>query len=108
MKKTITIFTAIAILFMVTFVPVSYAAALDTIDIDVNKTTVRPGEEVILNINFGQNLGAYTFTVDFDDDIFEHVSVEGGEAHVTGDELKVVFHDTTRWNKPKKQYERYL
>lgn len=100
MKKTITIFTVIAILSMIIFMPVSYAAALDTIDIDVNKTTVRPNEEVTLNINFGQNLGAYTFTVDFDDDIFDYLSVEGGEAHVTGDKLKVVFHDTTRRYQP--------
>lgn len=95
MKKTISIFTVIAILSMIIFMPVSYAAALDTIDIDTSKQTVRPGEDVTLNINFGQDLGAYTFDIDFDDDIFEYISVEGGTANVTGDKLKVVFYDST-------------
>ena len=39
MKKIISIFIVIAILSMITLVPISQAAALDTIDVKTNKTT---------------------------------------------------------------------
>lgn len=101
MKKIINIFAIIAILSMIIFVPNTYAAALDTIDIDTDKTTVRPGEDVLLNINFGQNLGAYTFDIDFDNSIFDFVSVDGGNENVIGDKVKVTFHDTTGGTNPR-------
>lgn len=101
MKKIISIFAVIAILSMTIFMPISYAAALDTIDIDTNKTTVRPGEEVMLVINFGQNLGAYTFNIDYDNSIFDYVSVDGGTANVIGDIVKVTFHDQTGGTNPR-------
>ena len=101
MKKTFSIFAIIVILSMTIFMPNSYAAALDTIDIDTDKTTVRPGEEVLLNINFGQNLGAYTFNIDYDNSIFEYVSVDGGNANAVNDKVKVTFHDPTGGTSPR-------
>lgn len=101
MKKIISIFIVIAILSMITLVPISQAAALDTIDVKTNKTTVRPGEEVILTINFGQNLGAYTFNIDYDDDVFDYVSVDGGTTNVVNDKVKVTFYDSTGGTNPR-------
>lgn len=101
MKRIISIFTIVAILSMMVFVPKVHAAALDTIDVDTNKTTVRPGEEVTLNIDFGQNLGAYTFDIDFDNNIFDYVSVDGGTANQINDKVKVVFHDDTGGTNPR-------
>ncbi len=101
MKKTISIFTMILILSLIIFMPISYAQALDTIDIKTNKTTVRPGEEVILNINFGQNLGAYTFNIDYDNSIFDYVSVDGGTDNNINDRLKVTFYDQTGGTNPR-------
>lgn len=101
MKKIISIFVIITILSMIIFMPETYAAALDTIDIDTDKTTVRPGEDVLLNINFGQNLGAYTFDIDFDNSIFDFVSVDGGTENVIGDKVKVTFHDATGGTNPR-------
>lgn len=101
MKKTFSIFAIIAILSMIIFMPNSYAAALDTIDIDTNKTIVRPGEEVLLNINFGQNLGAYTFDIDYDNNIFEYVSVDGGDVNAVNDKVKVTFYDRTGGTSPR-------
>ena len=101
MKKTISIFTIIAILSMIIFVPSSYAAALNTIDIDTDKTTVKPGEEVLLNINFGQDLGSYTFNIDYDNSIFEYVSVDGGTANNINDKVKVTFYDQTGGTNPR-------
>ncbi len=101
MKKIISIFAIIAILSMIVFVPSSYAAALDTIDIKTTKATVRPGEEVAVNINFGQNLGAYTFDIAYDNNIFEYISVDGGTANDTSDKVKVTFYDSTGGNSPR-------
>ncbi len=101
MKKTFSFFVAIIILSMIIFVPNTYAAALDTIDIDTDKTTVRPGEEVLLNINFGQSLGSYTFNIDFDNSIFEYVSVDGGNENVVNDKVKVTFYDQTGGTNPR-------
>lgn len=101
MKKIISIFTIIAVLSMIIFMPISYAAALDTIDIKIDKTTVRPGEEVKVNISFGQDLGAYTFDIDYDNSIFDYVSVDGGTANNINDKVKITFHDTTGGTNPR-------
>lgn len=101
MKRIISIFAAIVILSMIVFIPNSHAAALNTIDIKPSKTTVRPGEEVTLNINFGQDLGAYTFNIDYDNSIFDYVSVEGGTANNVNDKVKVTFYDQTGGTNPR-------
>lgn len=93
--KKITSLAGILILFMTLFFSVnSYAASLDTISISTDKTTIRPGSEVKLTINFGVELGAYTFDIAYDNKIFDFVSVDGGEANDTKDKVKVTFYDT--------------
>lgn len=101
MKKIISIITVMTILSMIIFMPVSYAAALDTIDVKTDKTTVRPGDELTININFGQNLGSYTFNIDYDNSIFDYVSVEGGTANNVNDKVKVTFYDQTGGTNPR-------
>lgn len=101
MKKIISIFTILALLTILIFTGSSYAAALDTIDIKTDKTTVRPGEEVKVTAEFGQNLGAYTFSVSYDKNIFEYVSVDGGTANDTTDKVNIVYHDTTGGTNPR-------
>ena len=102
MKKIISIFVIIAILSVLIFMPnSSYAAALDTISVDTSKTTVRPAEEVAVTINFGQALGAYTFDISYDNNIFDYVSVDGGTANDTTDKIRVTFYDTTGGTNPR-------
>ncbi len=101
MKKIISIFIMITLLSVLIFAGNSYAAALDTIDVQTSKTTVRPGEEVTVSINFGQALGAYTFDIAYDNNIFDYVSAEGGTANNTGDKVKVTFYDTTGGTNPR-------
>ncbi len=101
MKKIISIFTIMAIVSLLIFTGNSYAATLDAIDIQLDKTTVRPEEEVKVNIEFGQSLGAYTFDVSYDKNIFEYVSAEGGTANDTTDKVKVVYHDATGGTNPR-------
>ena len=101
MKKIISLFIMITLLSVLIFTGNTYAAALDTIDVQTSKTTVRPGEEVKVTIGFGQPLGAYTFDVSYDNNIFDYVSAEGGTDNNTGDKVKVTFYDTTGGTNPR-------
>lgn len=96
MKKTISLIVVFAIIMMFFLTGSAFAATLDTLSVDVDKTTIRPGQEVKLTINFGTNLGAYTFDVSYDNKIFDYVSVDGGTANDTTDKVKVTFYDTIK------------
>lgn len=101
MKKIISIFAIITLLTLVIFTGNTYAAELDTLDITTSKTTVRPGEEITVRMEFGQSLGAYTFKVSYDNNIFDYVSSEGGTANDTTDKIIVTYHDTTGGTNPR-------
>lgn len=101
MKKIISIFIITILISTVIFTVRSFAVELNTIDIQTTKTTVKPGEEVTVNINFGTSLGAYTFNIAYDDAIFEYVSVEGGTATDTLDKVKVLYYDATGGTNPR-------
>lgn len=101
MKKIISTIAIIAILTLLIFTGNTYAATLDTIDVNTDKTTVRPGEEVKVTIQFGQDLGAYTFDVSYDNNIFEYISAEGGTASDTTDKIRVVYYDSTGGSNPR-------
>lgn len=101
MKKIISIMIMLTLFTVVFFTGNSYAASLDTIHIQTDKTTVRPGEEVKVTIEFGQNLGAYTFDISYDNHIFDYVSAEGGTANDTSDKIKVTYYDATGGSNPR-------
>lgn len=100
MKKSIIRFLLIIFLFFIVFSNSSYAAEL-TINAEVSKTTIKPGEEVTVNIKFAEPLGAYTFNIAYDNAIFEYVSATGGTATDTSDEIIVLYYDTTGGTNPK-------
>ena len=101
MKKTISLIITILMITMLLFTVKSYAVSLDTVKFDVDKTVVRPGEEVKATLDFGKQLGAYTVEVNYDNNIFEYVSVDGGTANDTKDKVKVTFHDSTGGTSPR-------
>lgn len=101
MKKTIRIITLFIILSFIVLTGKTFAATLDTIDINVDKATVKPGENIKVTIEFGQELGAYTFDISYDNNIFEYVSVDGGTANDTKDKVKVTYHDSTGGTNPR-------
>lgn len=101
MKKIISIISIFLLIVTFFLTGKSFAVSLDTVKVDVNKTTVRPGEEVKLTINFGQTLGAYTFDISYDNDIFDYVSTEGGTASDTSDKVRVTFYDSTGGSNPR-------
>ena len=101
MKKTITILTILCFVLAFVLTGNTYAAALDAINVEPSKTTIRPGEEVKVKIEFGVDLGAYTFDVHYDNAIFDYVSTEGGTPNDTSDKVRVVYHDTTGGSNPR-------
>ncbi len=101
MKKIVSILSIIAIISLLIFSTSVNAASLDAINIAPTKTKVKPGENVTLNVEFGEELGAYTVNVSYDNNIFEYVSAEGGTANDTGTKVIVTFHDTTGGTNPR-------
>lgn len=101
MKKIVSILTILAMFSLLIFSTSVNAASLDAIDIAPTKTKVKPGENVTLNVEFGEELGAYTVHVSYDNNIFEYVSAEGGTANDTGSKVIVTFHDTTGGTNPR-------
>lgn len=101
MKKIISFIAIFALIFTFFLTGTAFAASLDTLNVEVNKTTVRPGEEVNLTINFGQNLGAYTFDIAYDNNIFDYVTADGGTTNNTGNKIRVTFYDTTGGTNPR-------
>jgi len=84
MKKIISIITLLIISFVTIFSVNVYAAALTGINATTTKTTIKSGENVTVDIDFGEELGAYTFEVSYNSNVFEYVSAEGGTANDTG------------------------
>lgn len=101
MKKTISLIAILSISIILLLSIKIYAEELSSINIDTDKTTVRPGGEVTLTINFGEELGAYTFDIAYDNNIFEYVSVDGGTANDTSDKVRVTFYDSTGGTNPR-------
>ena len=99
MKKIISIISLIMLSLLV-FSGNVFAAPLNSVTVNTDKTTVRPGEEVKVSIDFGQQLGAYTVSVAYDNKIFDYVSAEGGTPNDTSDKVKVVFYDSSGGTSP--------
>lgn len=101
MKKIVSIITLLIISFVTIFSVNVYAAVLTGINATTTKTTIKSGENVTVDIEFGEELGAYTFEVAYDSNVFEYVSAEGGTANNTGSKVIVTFYDTTGGTSPR-------
>ena len=101
-KKIIGIIAILLLLFFTLQVNI-YAASipLNSVTVNLSKEKVAPGEEVTVTINFGTDLGSYTFDVAYDNNIFEYVSAEGGTANDNGTRVRVLFFDETGGSNPR-------
>ena len=70
MKKIVSIISILMIISIAIFTGNVYAAPLNSVNVEVNKSLVRPGEEVRVNVDFGQALGSYTVDVAYDNSIY--------------------------------------
>ena len=101
MKKIVSIIAILMIISVAVFTGNVYAAPLNSVNVETSKDLVRPGEEVRVNIEFGQALGSYTFDVAYDNSIFDYVASEGGTPNDTGTKVRVVFYDSTGGTNPR-------
>lgn len=102
MKKLINIIT-ISLVLIISILSINvYADSLDTIDISVDKTTVFPGQNVTVNVNFGTDLGAYTVDIAYDSNLFEYVTSEGGTENDNGTRIRIYYFDTTGGSNPRR------
>lgn len=102
MKKIVSAISIFLTIFIILFSVNSYAAALGSIDITTTKQTVHPGENVTVDIEFGEELGSYTFDVAYDNNLFEYVSSEGTtSADDNGTRIRAYFFDSTGGSSPR-------
>lgn len=80
-----------------------YAASipLNSVNVTTSKSTIAPGEEVKVTIDFGTDLGAYTFDIAYDNNIFEYVSSEGGTENDNGTRVRVTYYDSSGGSNPR-------
>lgn len=101
MKKMVNIISTFLIIFLIMFSINVYAASLDSINVSTDKQTVHPGQNIKVNVEFGESLGAYTVDVAYDNNLLEYVSAEGGTANDNGTRVRVAFHDETGGSNPR-------
>lgn len=92
MKKIVNVIAIFLVLFLLAFTVNIYAASLDNLDVKTDKETVHPGETVTLNVAFGRDMGAYTVNVDYDENLLEYVSSQGGTANNTGSKVILTYY----------------
>lgn len=93
MKKSIYFFITIIFALFMLFLQTNIvsAASLDNIEVTTDKNKVIPGGEVTVTVDFGQELGAYTVDVAYDNNLFDYVRTEGGTANDNGTRVRVVY-----------------
>ena len=102
MKKIVSLILMSLLIFCALQINVNAASIpLNSVTVDVTKEKILPGENVTVNINFGTELGAYTFDVAYDNNIFEYVSSEGGTENDNGTRVRVTFYDSTGGTAPR-------
>jgi len=101
MKKFISLITVFLAMFTAIFSIKVYAATLENIDITTTKTTINSGEDVTVDIEFGEELGSYTFDIAYDSQLFEFVSAIGGTANDNGTRVRVYFFDEQGGTNPR-------
>ncbi len=79
----------------------SSAAPLTTITTSLSSSTVAPGENVTVNVDFGSNMGAYTVDVAYDSSLFDYVSSNGGTVNNDGTKVRLFFFDATGGTSPR-------
>ena len=86
MKKLFYILTFI-LLFSLCFFSLNLYADTVNINAVTDKEIVYPGTDVKLTLNFEKPLAAYTFTIKYDDKLFEYVEVDEGIANDIEDDM---------------------
>lgn len=101
MKKSITIIAIIILLLATVFTIKVAAADLGNFTVSTDKHTIHPKETIQVTVGFGEELGAYTVDIAYDNNLLEYVSAEGGTANDNGTRIRVFYYDETGGSKPR-------
>ena len=91
----------IAMLFLLQISVNAASIPLGSVTADLSKDKIEPGEEVTVTIHFGTQLGAYTFDIAYDNNIFDFVSAEGGTENDNGTRVRVTYYDSSGGSNPR-------
>lgn len=91
MKKTIFKILLLCLMLIGMSCANTYAAQMENLQINLDKTTVHPGENVTVHVDFGQFVGSYTFDFAYDSNLLEFVSASDGAASDNSTRVRVVF-----------------
>ena len=101
-KKVLSFITIfMLILFLLQINVYASSIPLGSVTVNLSQEKIAPGETVKVNIEFGTELGAYTFDVAYDKNIFEYVSSEGGTENDNGTRVRVTYYDSTGGSNPR-------
>ena len=102
LKKVLTFFITLILVMCLLQIKI-YAASipLGSINVTTSKSKIAPGEEVTVTIEFGTQLGAYTFDIAYDNSIFEYVKAEGGTENDNGTRVRVTYYDSAGGTNPR-------
>lgn len=101
-KKIISLIVILLLLFFTLNINVyAQSIPLGSFEVTLSKEKIMPGQEVTVNVNFGESLGAYTVDVAYDNKIFEYVSVDGGTENDNSTRVRVTYYDSTGGSNPR-------
>ena len=102
MRKILNFIVIFLVIFFTFTISVNASSVpLDSLTVTLSKTKIAPGEEVKVKVEFGEKLGAYTFDVAYDKNIFEYVSTDGGTENDNGTRVRVTYYDSTGGSNPR-------
>ena len=102
MRKKLIISIIFCFLIFATFIIESKAFTLTNFNATLNKTTYLPGEDIIINFYFGDNLGEYEFSIAYDKNLMDFIETDGGEVGDTsGDIITISYEDLSHGTNPK-------
>lgn len=92
MKKVFSILIILFISFICMHSNNVYAETLNSLNIEVDKEVIHPGEEVNINIDFGVELSKYNVSIAYDNKLFDYISIEGkGDVTDNGNVVTIKF-----------------
>ena len=101
MKNIVNVISIFLILFLCTFSTNIYAASLENVSANLDKGSIKAGDNVTVTFSFGRGLGSYTVDFAYNNDLFDYVSADGGTANDNGTRVRVYFYDQSGGSEPR-------
>ncbi len=98
------LFIILSVFVLLSFLQIkTYATSipLNSVNVTLSKEKIAPGEEVTVTVEFGEELGAYTFDIAYDNNIFEYISTDGGTENDDGTRVRVTYYDSSGGTNPR-------